>query len=367
MITSRYDDEINELLSGSLLKKEEQQKPQGRSGGGARGAIGGAAIAGILSKLGMTRIGSASALKASVGLGGAKGVMRAGGRKATGGGLARLQRVMAGAPEVMVKVTFQHNGRAAVLKHMTYITRNGSIEMENELGEAFTDKRDLHEVLDVWDVQYLEEKENAEIKDTVNIVYGMPADMDDDAVRDAVRATLKQTVANHRFIFALHSPKTDPGKDGSKHPHVHVVIQKTGVNGKRLRHGPQELASWRECFAQELRARGIEAEATRRYARGQFKKAERQPILEMKKRGVTPKVFTGEIDGRAIKARNKDSAMSKFMDVQKKLHTLAERMKTEGTPEEQKIGRQLAAFVTQRPDMKLQDKKIGPTGPTQTL
>jgi type IV secretory pathway VirD2 relaxase len=45
-------------------------------------------------------------------------------------------------------------------------------------------------------------------------------------------------------------------------PHVHISVGAEGRDGKRLNPRKEALHRWRETFAEKLRDRGIEAEAS---------------------------------------------------------------------------------------------------------
>lgn len=64
----------------------------------------------------------------------------------------------------------------------------------------------------------------------------------------------------HRYATVLHTDQA--------YPHVHLVVRALGEDGRRLRIRRATLRQWRERFAEELRARGIEANATPRAVRG---------------------------------------------------------------------------------------------------
>jgi hypothetical protein len=57
-----------------------------------------------------------------------------------------------------------------------------------------------------------------------------------------------------------------------QHPHVHVVVKNFGYDLKPLCRKSDDLMRWRDSFARELRAQGIEAEATPRKTRGVIQK-----------------------------------------------------------------------------------------------
>jgi hypothetical protein len=105
----------------------------------------------------------------------------------------------------------------------------------------------------------------------------MPAETDAAIVRDAARAFAREVFADRfDYVFALH---TD-----ALHPHVHLAVRALGDQGERLNPKKADLESWRQAFAQALRDRGIEAEATPRRARGITRKAERTPLRKIRER-----------------------------------------------------------------------------------
>lgn len=67
-------------------------------------------------------------------------------------------------------------------------------------------------------------------------------------------------------------------------PHVHLAICSRGHTGERLNPKKADLELWRQTFAQALRDRGVEAEATPRRARGITRKAERTPLRKVRDR-----------------------------------------------------------------------------------
>ena len=56
--------------------------------------------------------------------------------------------------------------------------------------------------------------------------------------------------------------------DHQANPHVHLTVKAESKHGKRLNPRKADLRRWREVFAEQLRERGIDAEATRQVARG---------------------------------------------------------------------------------------------------
>jgi hypothetical protein len=56
--------------------------------------------------------------------------------------------------------------------------------------------------------------------------------------------------------------------DHQANPHVHLSVRAESISGQRLNPRKGDLQRWRETFAEKLRDRGIQAEATRQFTRG---------------------------------------------------------------------------------------------------
>src|SRR3546814_11244142 len=94
------------------------------------------------------------------------------------------------------------------------------------------------------------------------MVFSMPAGTDPETVKQAVRETAERMIGdNHDYLMALH---TDTPR-----PHVHLTVQAEGLNRKRFDPPREDLFRFREAFAAALRSRGVAAEATHLYSRGQ--------------------------------------------------------------------------------------------------
>ena len=195
---------------------------------------------------------------------------------------ARVARMTAGTPEVVVKISSFGKGGEHAKAHLAYISRNAKLEMENERGEIFKDKdaiRDLHKD---WMADIDQHRKSPTSRDTMHVILSMRCDMSDaDKVKDAAREFAKQTFSNHEYVFVLH-------KD-TDNPHVHLSVKMRGFNGRKLHVGMGDPQLWREHFAENLRKRGIDAEATSRFERGVTKKSEKQVIRHINnsvRRGV---------------------------------------------------------------------------------
>lgn len=201
---------------------------------------------------------------------------------------AKLARVVKGAPEVLVKVSGSGRKPGQVYAHMTYITRNGKIDAENERGEKVAGLAELKEAFNEWgfDASGTSTRKRAL---TVNIVLSMPEGTNSRAVLNAAREFAHDRFAdNHQYLLALH---TD-----TRQPHVHLAVKAQGFDLTWVKRSKSDLQEWRETFAEKMRDQGVEAEATPRRARGVVKKARTQPMHHLAKRPRESTVITAHVE-----------------------------------------------------------------------
>jgi hypothetical protein len=191
---------------------------------------------------------------------------------------ARLARVVARVPEVMVKVTGRTRDGAHLRAHLDYISRNGQLELEGVDGAMLVGRHDVADLAQDWmSATQADSRRRKDAPISISVVLSMPAGTNEVALRDAARAFAADLFAGrHDYVFTLH---TDTPR-----PHVHLSICARGHTGERLNPKKADLELWRQTFAQALRDRGIEAEATPRRARGVTRKAERTPLQKMRER-----------------------------------------------------------------------------------
>ena len=63
---------------------------------------------------------------------------------------AKLQRIVAKAPEVMVKITGKTKTVAHLKSHLEYITRNGELAAETETGAVMEGRQGLRDIQARW-------------------------------------------------------------------------------------------------------------------------------------------------------------------------------------------------------------------------
>lgn len=160
----------------------------------------------------------------------------------------------------------------------TTSSRNGELEMEDRDGAAIVGRAAVKELAQDWStIAAADPRRRANTPVSLSLVLSMPAQVDALTVREAARAFARDVFADRfDYAFALH---TD-----TRHPHVHIAVRTLGDDGQRLNPRKADLEAWRQVFAQALRDRGVEAEATPRRARGITRKPERMPLRKMRER-----------------------------------------------------------------------------------
>ena len=177
---------------------------------------------------------------------------------------ARIEAtVVRRAPQVMVKVTGGGRGMQAIAAHFRYISKNGRLDIEDERGETMRGKDTLHELAEDWRLggTLIDDiAEPGQRREAFNIMLSMPRGTDPLTVQHAAREFAKIELADHKYVMVLH--------DHQANPHVHISVRAESKHGKRLNPRKADLHRWRETFAEKLRDRGVEAEATRQATRG---------------------------------------------------------------------------------------------------
>ncbi len=164
------------------------------------------------------------------------------------------------APQVMVKVTGGGRGMAAIAAHFRYISKSGQRTIEDDRGVEDEGKEALHDLVDQWRYGGSFIDEVSPRREAFNIMLSMPHGTDPQVVKGAAREFAQVELAGHRWVMVLH--------DHQANPHVHLSVRAESIAGPRLNPRKADLQRWRETFAEKLRDRGIQAEATRQFVRG---------------------------------------------------------------------------------------------------
>ena len=126
--------------------------------------------------------------------------------------------------------------------------------------------------------------------------------------------------------------------DHQANPHVHISVRAESKHGKRLNPRKTDLHRWRETFAEKLRERGVEAEATRQATRGVGR---RHPELwQVKARGDGRLLKTPATGKRgAASQASRDAARTSWRE-------LAAVLATTGSEADQQLARSIETFAS---------------------
>lgn len=185
-------------------------------------------------------------------------------------------------PQAMVKISGSSKGGNKAQAHLDYIGRKGEVELENEQGEKFKGK-DQKELIKAWQAMGMhDDHKTGKKREALHIVFSMPQGTNPDGLKSAVKNTVEEEFAGHKYFIAQH-------KD-TDNPHCHVLLCATDDRGARLNPRKQDLHNYRVAFVEKLAEQGIEATASRRIHRMEVKHGKDQGIYHRDKReGIEPK------------------------------------------------------------------------------
>jgi hypothetical protein len=251
------------------------------------------------------------------------------------------------APQVMVKVTGGGRGMKAIAAHLRYISKNGRLEIEDERGQTMRGKDSLRELTEDWRFggSLIEDVSNR--REAFNIMLSMPRGTDPLSVQWAAREFAKIELADHKFVMVLH--------DHQANPHVHISVRAESKHGKRLNPRKSDLHRWRETFAEKLRERGIDAEATRQATRGATRNHPELWRVKAAENGRLRKARQPHRRGAGVAATRADArqawqsiaaALATSSDAgDRKLAASIERFTRGSSPEREPAGRAVATPV----------------------
>ncbi|MEX5744537.1 hypothetical protein [Massilia sp. X63] len=294
----------------------------------------------------------------------------------------RLRLTVKRAPEVVINVKGSrrakdgdHAAVEGVLRYMMYISRNGRLLTVNERGEQLNGREAIREAHASWDLdmQRMRSGKNEPLHPSFNIIFSMPAKTDPDRMLDAVQAFARERFQDHQYVMALHTHDTDPADDAPEHPHVHLILRAEDDNGQRIYIRKAHLRAWREEFAAQLRARGIEANATPRSERGRSFKSKRSAEWHIQRRyeedirrgrnPEPPRARTGRFhdaakelqEGRVEQKPWEIAMAARRRNVMREFAQSATRLRQEGDTE---LAEQVECFMQNMPPLDSERRQI---------
>jgi len=195
--------------------------------------------------------------------------------------VASMLRTATGKTQAIFKITNYGKGRRKVANHLSYISRNAKLALENQAGEQIIGGEGQRELLNAWQSEFGTNKRS---RDTVHMVLSTPPG----SSREAARAAASEFLAHefgkqgHDYVFVAH--------EDTAHPHVHAVVKMQSLYGHKLNPRKTDLHRYREQFAKACRAHGIEVEASPRCERGLSGVSQKSKLVQMKRDKRQPKV-----------------------------------------------------------------------------
>ncbi len=107
-------------------------------------------------------------------------------------------------------------------------------------------------------------------------------------MKEAALAFAREEFANRSWVASLHVDRD--------HPHVHLTFARRDHDGRRFHPNRDDLFRYRQRFAQKLRDRGIEANATPAKARGLDPKHEPIAARKVREKGSVPRIDKSRAD-----------------------------------------------------------------------
>lgn len=268
---------------------------------------------------------------------------------------ATLARVVRRAPEVVVKVTGRKKGARHLAAHLHYIGRHGDARLETRDEEEITTKEGAQRIADEWsDSLYWRQGTSVS---AVAMVFSMPTGTDPETVKQAVREAADRLIGdNHDWLMALHID-TD-------RPHVHLTVQAEGVDRTRFDPRREDLFRFREAFAEALRSRGVAAEATPRYTRGQGRAgtsmaltqlrarirngASRQPTeADLRQARGAMQIALGKAQQPAFVSKSRD----RWAETKRRFENAARQLDRSGDRDDRALARDVRQFILERGDI----------------
>ena len=205
-------------------------------------------------------------------------------------------------PEVMVRITGRQHGGGHVLANFAYISRLGhgpdeELGLETSEGIGLRDGRDMQILAKDWHNFEMNGDARRKGATSISMILSMPTGTDPERLKEAALDFAREEFANRSWVAGLHVDRD--------HPHVHITIARRDFDGRRFHPDRDDLFRWRQRFAEKLRERGIEANATPTRARGIDPAHEHIAVQKMRDKGQVPRLDRSRAE-RAQRLRTQD-------------------------------------------------------------
>jgi hypothetical protein len=211
----------------------------------------------------------------------------------SGRAVMTVDRTSRRVPEVVVRITGRQHGGGHVLANFSYISRLGhgpekELGLETSDAEVLRDGRDMQILAQDWHEWEMDGDARRKGATSISMILSMPTGTDPEKLKAAALDFAKQEFANRSWVAGLHVDRD--------HPHVHITIARRDLDGRRFHPDRDDLFRWRQRFAEKLRDRGIEANATPTRARGLDPTHEHIAVQKMRDKGQVPRIDVSRAD-----------------------------------------------------------------------
>ena len=261
---------------------------------------------------------------------------------------AQLARVVRGATEVVVKISGRIYAASNFRRHLGYISRNGALALEGPNGELVETPKQVDDLAERW--VFEARVANCGPSIALSLVLSMPQGAPPLNVLTAASAFAEEMFKAERpYVLVLHEDQA--------HPHVHLTVHSLGRGAAKLDPDKTMLHLWRETFADRLRAVGVDAEASPRWARGVVQRRDRTPLYQMRERllsdgGTVPDVLQAAVghakdavQGRWREPAEHAAAVAFQADVRRRFSVEAAALRASSLAKERAFGEAATAFV----------------------
>ncbi len=211
----------------------------------------------------------------------------------SGRAVMTMDRTSRRVPEVVVRITGRQHGGGHVLANFAYISRLGhgpgkELGLETSDGEVLRDGRDMQILAQDWHEWEMDGDARRKGATSISMILSMPTGTDPEKLKAAAVEFARQEFANRSWVAGLHVDR--------EHPHVHLTVARRDLDGRRFHPDRDDLFRWRQRFAEKLRDRGIEANATPTRARGLDPTYEHIAVQKMRDKGQVPRIDVSRAD-----------------------------------------------------------------------
>jgi len=137
----------------------------------------------------------------------------------------KLQAIVRRSPQVVVKLVRAPKGMKGISNNLTYISRDGELEIEDQDGQVILGKDAVADLKAEWRDGGMPIAADSTMRDAFHLVLSMPTRTDPLSVQRAARDFATREFAGFQYAMVLHTFETDPDPHPSPHPHVHLTVK----------------------------------------------------------------------------------------------------------------------------------------------